>query len=126
LSRRRVKCPWRSGLGSTKCGLRRIAAQPGLVRTGVSAAAEQGLDIVAPGVLELYVPARTAPRLMRRYFLEPSASPNVVLHIVDGPWPFDPAQRVAPGLVAALDLVDAGEERSRRAGREYLARLSGP
>jgi hypothetical protein len=33
---------------------------------------------------------------------------------------------VAPGPAAALDLVDADDERTRRAGREYLIRFSGP
>lgn len=105
--------------------LARIGAERGLVRTGVSAAAEHGLDISAPGVLELYAPAETAARLVRKYALEPSSSPNVVLHVVDGAWPFGRDQRVAPGPIAALDLFDADDERTRRAGREYLARLAG-
>lgn len=106
--------------------LSRIAAEPGLVATGVGGAAEHRLDIAAPGVIELYAPARIASRLVRTYALEASTSPNVILHVVDGVWPFGAAQRVAPGPVAALDLVDHDDERTRRAGREYLTRLSGP
>jgi hypothetical protein len=34
----------------------KIAAEPGLDRTGVSAAREHGLDIVAPNTMEAYVP----------------------------------------------------------------------
>ena len=104
----------------------RVAGEPGLVRTGVSAAADHHFDIAAPGVVELYVPAKTADGLIRKYALSPSASPNVLLRVIDGEWPFDRDQRVAPGPVAALDLVDADDERTRRAGREYLARLAHP
>lgn len=106
--------------------LARVAAEPGLVLTGVSAAAEHRLDIAAPGVLELYAPASTAPRLIQKYTLEPSTDPNVIFHVVEATWPFDRYQRTAPGPVAALDLIDADDERARRAGREYLARLLRP
>lgn len=99
----------------------RIAEEPGLVVTGVSAAEAHGFDISAPGVLEAYVPADAVAVLTRRYALDKSAHPNVVLHAVDGRWPFDPDARIAPPLVAALDLLDGDDERTRRAGREYLS-----
>lgn len=34
-------------------------------------------------------------RLKRRYHLQPSGDPNVILHVVDGRWPFGPERRVA-------------------------------
>lgn len=98
----------------------RIAAEPDVVRSGVSAAAEHGLEIVAPGMLEVYVPARRLLALEGRYRLKPSADANLILHVVDGPWPFAPGQRVAPRLAAVLDLLDHDDERSRRAGRHAL------
>jgi hypothetical protein len=100
--------------------LPRIEAEPDVVRSGVSAASEHRLEIVAPGVLEAYVPARRLSQLERRYRLKSSADANVILHIVDGPWPFASDQRVAPRLAAVLDLLDDDDERSRRAAQRAL------
>lgn len=97
----------------------RIEREPDLVRSGVSAAAEHRLEIVAPGVLEAYVRGGAVERLKRRYHLQPSGDPNVILHVVDGRWPFDPERRVASRLAAVLDLLD-DDERSRRAARRAL------
>ena len=98
----------------------RIEAEHDVVRSGVSAAVEHGLEIVAPGVLEAYVPARRLSPLVRRYRLKPSADANLILHVVDGPWPFAPDQRVAPRLAAILDLLAHDDERTRRAAQLAL------
>jgi hypothetical protein len=98
----------------------RIEAEPGLVPSGVSAAHEYGLEIVAPGIVEAYVPARRLAQLERRYHLAPGSDPNVILHVLDDPWPFERGQRVAPRLAAVLDLIDHDDERSRRAGQRAL------
>lgn len=100
--------------------LPRIEAEPDVVRSGVSAASEHRLEIVAPGILEAYVPARRLSQLERRYRLKHSADANVLLHVVDGPWPFASDQRVAPRLAAMLDLLDHDDERSRRAAQRAL------
>ena len=100
--------------------LPRIEAEPDVVRSGVSAALEHRLEIMAPGVLEAYVPAQRLSQLERRYRLKPSADANVILHVVDGPWPFAPDQRVAPRLAAVLDLLDDDDERSRQAAQRAL------
>jgi excisionase family DNA binding protein len=100
--------------------LLRIEAEPNVVRSGVSAASEHRLEIVAPGVLEAYVPARRLSQLERRYRLKPSADANLILHVVDGPWPFASDRRVAPRLAAVLDLLDHDDERSRRAAQRAL------
>ncbi len=98
----------------------RIEGEDDLIRSGVSAASEHRLEIVAPGVLEAYVPAQRLAQLQRRYHLQPSADPNVILHVIDGPWPFAHDQRVAPRLAAILDLMDDNDERSRRAAQRAL------
>ena len=100
--------------------LPRIEAEPDVVRSGVSAAPEHRLEIVAPGILEAYVPARRLSQLERRYRLKPSADANLILHVVDGRWPFAVDQRVAPRLAAMLDLLDHDDERSRRAAHRAL------
>src|SRR2546428_337039 len=70
--------------------LQRLAAEPGLVLTGVSAAAGHGIDVVSPGTLEAYVPAAQLAGLAERYLLAPSPSPNVLFHVTPQPWPFPP------------------------------------
>ena len=105
--------------------LSRIRAEPGLVRSGVSAAREHGLDIHEPEVCEAYAPAERLPKLMRKYALAPSDRPNVMLHVVDGLWPFPRKRSLAPAALVALDLLDAGDARSRRAALPVLERWNG-
>jgi excisionase family DNA binding protein len=103
--------------------LRRLVAEPSLVRTGVSAAAEVGADVVAADEVEAYVPADDLARLREKFFLEGSRKPNVLLRVVQPPWPFPPDVRVAPATAVAVDLLDSTDERTRRAGRELLESL---
>ena len=100
-----------------------IAQEPGIVRAGASVASDYHIDISDPGTIEAYVSEKQVPQLKKKYFLELSSTPNVILHVVDGPWPFLPSAKVVPVAVAALDLIESGEERSHRAGEELLARL---
>jgi len=100
--------------------LPRIEAEPDVVRSGVSAASEHSLEVVAPGVLEAYVPARRLSQLERRYRLKVSSDANVILHVVDGQWPFAPNQRIAPRLAAVLDLLGHDDDRSRQAAQRAL------
>lgn len=104
--------------------LARIEQEPDVVLGGVSAAIRHRLEIVAPNVLEAYVPARRWNDLRKRYRLKPSSEANVVFRIIDGPWPFAPGQRLAHRLAAAVDLLDHDDERSRRAGRRALQTIA--
>ncbi len=106
--------------------LPRIEAEPHAVRGGVSAVREYGIDVVAPGEIEVYIPAKKLSVLTRKYYLQPNSKPNVILHVVDGPWLFPPSCRVVPPVVAALDLLEMDDEISQYAGRELLARLEAP
>lgn len=47
---------------------------------------------------------------------------RVDLVVSDDDWPFEAGQRVAPAPVVAVDLLEADDERSQRAAREFLAR----
>lgn len=100
--------------------LPRLAKESDVVRSGVSAAAEHRLEIVAPGSFEAYVSRRKVHELERDYNLQPSAEPNVVLHVVEGQWPFEKRQRIVPLLVAVLDLLEDDDERTRRAAFRAL------
>ena len=103
--------------------LRRLLDEPSLVRTGVSAAADVGADVVAADEVEAYVPADDLAPLREKFFLEESRKPNVLLRVVQPPWPFPPDARVAPATAVAIDLLDSTDERTRRAGRELLQSL---
>ncbi len=103
--------------------LARIAGDPRIVLGGVSAAEAHDLNVSAPGVVEAYVPGRQLPRLLRQYRLQPSGNPNVLLHVVEGRWPFAPSARVVPAIVAAMDLLEADDPRSRRSGKQLFQGL---
>jgi excisionase family DNA binding protein len=103
--------------------LARIAADPAVVRSGASAAADAGLPLVAPEApLDVYVDAATAKRLVERYQLSPSPRGNVRLQVVPDEvraWLTGP---VAPWPAVALDLAEDGDPRSRDVARTALSR----
>ncbi len=105
--------------------LERIGNEPDVVRSGVSAANEHGADLLAWDFLEAYVPKSAAEDIIRRYALDVDAErANVVLRIVeDSAWPFAPGERFAPRAVVAIDLLESGDERSRRAGLALARQL---
>jgi len=102
-----------------------IAAEPDIVRSGISAAARYRLDMVAVDQFEGYAPAAVLPALIERFALEEdSARPNATLRVVaDHLWPFDPDEDVAPPAVVAVDLLEASDSRTRRAGTQLLQKL---
>lgn len=104
--------------------LRRLANESGVVRGGISAAAEYGVDLIAGDEAELYVRANKVADVSDRFALEEGSDrPNVILRVVeDEVWPFGGDDRVAPWSVVAVDLLDAHDERSRRAGLELIER----
>ncbi|MCP4305678.1 MAG: helix-turn-helix domain-containing protein [bacterium] len=104
--------------------LEHLAAETGVVRSGVSAAVNYSADILAADFLEAYVPAARIAALIDQYGLDPDAErPNVVLRVVDeSVWPFEPEMDVVPRPVVAVDLLEADDERSRRAGAELAQR----
>jgi hypothetical protein len=103
----------------------RLAGDPRLVLGGVSAASHHRADLVTLGAVEGYVRAEDLKGLVRDFALASPSSdvqPNVVLRVPMSGWPFDEGQRIASRAVVAADLIDAGDERSVRAGRGLLAR----
>lgn len=97
-----------------------LSNEKAIVLSGVSVTNACHFDIVAPGVVEFYATPATIIHLSQIYFLEKSNQPNVIAHVVKDSWPFLPCDRVAPCLIAAVDLLGADDERTRRAGRAYL------
>jgi excisionase family DNA binding protein len=104
--------------------LDRIAQDSRVVRGGVSGGAEHQVDVIAQDAAEVYVCASRKANLVDSYALDENADrPNVILRVVDDEaWPFGEDVQVAPWPVVAVDLLDADDERSRRAGLELIAR----
>ncbi|MCP3877321.1 MAG: helix-turn-helix domain-containing protein [Sulfitobacter sp.] len=105
--------------------LQPILDLPNVVRSGVSAAADYSIDVIAQDVAEAYVRSSEVSDLVEGFALDESSDrPNLILRVVDDDaWPFDVGDEVAPSIVAAVDLLEADDERSRRAGVDLLERL---
>ena len=95
------------------------------MRSGVSAAAELGIDLVAPGFVELYANEPCARELVHRYALKASGDPNVILHVVDVPKALE-GREVMPLGVAVVDLLESVEPRAIAAARRAWGRLRRP
>ena len=104
--------------------LRKIAADDRFVRSGVSAAEHHHVDLIAPGVVEGYLPKDRLAKLSYEHALRavPEGSANLIVRAVDDLWPFN-SERVAPEAVVAVDLIDSADQRSRRAGSELLKQI---
>ncbi len=102
----------------------RIAVEDRVVRTGISAAPEYDLGLIAPGQVEVYVRNGELQDLARSYFLESDpARPNVVLRTVPELWPFGDDCAAAPVSVVGVDLMASEDGRARREGRQLLKKL---
>jgi hypothetical protein len=104
--------------------LGRVVLDDRAVQGGVSAAHEYNADLIVQDSAEVYVHAGDVAAIVDSYALDEDADrPNVILHVVaDEAWPFGEDVQVAPWPVVAVDLLDADDERSRRAGLELIAR----
>jgi excisionase family DNA binding protein len=102
--------------------LGRLLAEEGVVRGGVSAAGDHGADLIADSSAEFYVRRSRLAGLVDRYALEGDVDrPNVLGRIVeDDDWPFAHDANVAPWPVVAVDLLDAADDRSHRAGLQLV------
>lgn len=100
----------------------------GVVRSGVSATATHGLDLVAADEAEIYTDAETHRVLQAEFQLRARESGNMVLRV-----PAVPAacaqvvldREVMPMAVVAIDLMDSEDPRSRRTANEIIEHLAG-
>lgn len=104
--------------------LRAIRDGDTLMLTGVTAAAELRLGLLAGDKVDAYVAERALPGIVARHRLQESQDPNVVLRSVSSFVPSWPPGRIAPKAAVALDLLEDADPRSRQVGRELLGRLS--
>jgi excisionase family DNA binding protein len=108
--------------------LEQLLADPRVVRGGISAASEHKASLIGQGEADLYVRAESESDVVSYYGLQVAhdQSANVRFFVpATVSWPFREAARVVPAIVCAIDLIDAGDQRSLRAGRELLARVAG-
>jgi len=76
------------------------------------------------GPIDLYIAADVLDRVVKRYAPEERPDhPNVIARVVRAPWPFAPGERKAWPAVAAVDLLERGDDtRALRVARELLRR----
>lgn len=101
----------------------RVAADPRFLPSGVSASQRYGADVLAADQLEGYVREESLDALRRDHgLIEPvdGVAANLIVRVPRPDWPFRDDLDVAPLLVVVADLLDAGDERSARAGRALL------
>lgn len=100
----------------------------GVVAGGISAAHGYGLGLSHSNEAEIYASRETAEALMDEFFLSQAQQGNLVMHVVTDAedWHLRTAQNqderpTVPRLIAATDLLDSTDTRSRSAGAELLS-----
>lgn len=101
-----------------------LLEDPDLIRSGISAGADD-FDLVSGQETDGYVQGARLDRLASDHALEPSgAEGNVRLRVVpDEAWPLIAGRQIAPEAAIALDLAEAPDPRSARAGEKALREL---
>jgi hypothetical protein len=105
--------------------LAHLLADSQLVRTGVSAAGAQGLDVVPGFEADGYLRAAHLSKFVARHALEPAGlEGNVRLRVVpEGAEDFLDGKDIAPQAAIALDLSGEFDVRSAAAGEKALREL---
>lgn len=100
----------------------------GVVAGGISAAHGYGIGLSHSNEAEIYVGSGTAEALRDEFFLSRSQQGNLVMHVVADTkdWHLRTARNqdgrcTVPRLIAATDLLDSTDTRSRTAGVELLS-----
>lgn len=88
-----------------------------------SSARGVAVDVIATGVVEGYVEASKLHMLVGHYALHEAARTNVVLRVPPAEVTVFGDARDAPWPVVAVDLYDAGDDRSRRAAETLFAKF---
>jgi excisionase family DNA binding protein len=103
-----------------------IRHEPGLMRTGVSAAYEVGAQLIPGEEFDAYLTADHLDALVDRYKLRDSPEPNVTLRVLPTLTPGWPTRPVAPASAVAIDLADDTEPRAQEAAARLFARYGSP
>ncbi len=106
--RKRSELHWLAGHRSA---LPKILDVPDALPTGVSA---PGHDVIVINRTEIYLPGERFADLVSELLLDPSNpyAANILIRVPNGLWPFD---NEVGAVAVAMDLWEAGDDRSRRA-----------
>ncbi len=99
-----------------------IRREPGLMRTGVSAAYDVGADLIPGDEFDAYLTADHLDALVDKYKLRQSNEPNITLRTTLALTPDWPMRPVAPASVVAIDLADDVDPRSQEAATRLFKR----
>lgn len=105
--------------------LRDLRDDQALMLTGVTAAAELRLGLLAGETVDAYVDMGALATVVARYRLLESQEPNVILRAVPSFMSSWSPRHVAPRAAVALDLIEDDDPRGRQVGTELLGRLTG-
>jgi hypothetical protein len=98
--------------------LPRLAAQPYVTRTGISAADVVGIH-GGPSDIELYAPAARRRDILAEHALEPGDGPVLMRWVPDELWPMVTGD-VAPRAAVLVDLLEHDDPRARREAERAL------
>jgi len=101
-----------------------LRQEPAVMLTGATAASDLRLGLAGVDTIDAYLDLAAYDDLVRRYHLQPSRDPNVILRVVPtftSPWPPGPH---APTSAIALDLLEDQEPRARQVGAELMRSLA--
>ncbi len=104
--------------------LKNLGSSPELAKSGISAAAAHGFDLVAGAEVDGYVRAGDLAALEQKHALEPAKGleGNVLLRVVPDPaWHL--SGRLALLAAVAIDLSEEADARSVRAGKKAIERI---
>ena len=103
----------------------RLLATAGVVAGGVTAAVDAGADLVlmSNALTEVYCDTGTFERLTRQYGLAAVGTPNLLVRIPRHEVHAVLRAEGLPRAVVAVDLIDASDVRTRRAGTDLLTSL---
>lgn len=104
-----------------------IVSTKGVLTSGVSALDHYNVNLTTlANTAEVYAQARVVETLAREFTLRADAAGNLIVHVlpgIDTVTQFLEGRTTMPSVTVAVDLLEAGEPRSRRAGLELLNQL---
>lgn len=104
-----------------------IVSTDGVLTSGISALGHSNVNLTTrANTVEVYAQARVVEMIAREFALRADAAGNLIVHVlsgIDAVMQFLEGRTTMPSATVAVDLLEAGESRARRAGLELLDQL---